>query len=88
MDRRRKPTRVLTAAREIMPEQQAVETLAGLHNAIRALKQMPAVGAASRLLNPERKSTTGSLGARRFNISLMNIRSTFDEMDRKGIKFP
>lgn len=71
-----------------MTESEAVEVLAELHKAVRALQPMTAIQAINVLFNPAPKYTTASIRARHFSSSLTTLRVVFDEMEHKGIKFP
>jgi len=69
-------------------EQEAVETLAGLRKAFKALNTTKAVQAFNALLNNTGKVTSNFQLAGDFSGSLGTLRRVFDEMDSKRIQFP
>jgi hypothetical protein len=71
-----------------MTQEEAIEVLDGFHKAFRALDPMKALHATNALLNPGPVMTTGALRAREFMSALNALRAAFDEMERKGIRFP
>jgi hypothetical protein len=71
-----------------MTEQEAIGVLAEFRKAFNALDQMKTMRAVNALLNPGPVVTTGALRAREFASALATLKTAFDEMDRKGIRFP
>jgi len=71
-----------------MTTQEAMDTLAGFRKAFRALDPTRAMQAINALLNPGPVVTTGFMQAREFASALSTLKTAFDAMDDKGIRFP
>ena len=72
----------------MITEQEAIDVLHGFRKAFKALDQTKTMQAVNALLNPGSVMTTGALRAKEFASALAALRATFDEIDRKGIRFP
>jgi hypothetical protein len=71
-----------------MTEQEAIDVLDGFHKAFRALNRMKAQQAVNTLLITRPSVSSGSSRAFEFSLAIAKIRSAFDELESKGIKFP
>jgi hypothetical protein len=71
-----------------MTEQEAINVLGGLRKAFRALDQSKAMQAFNALMNTGGVVTTAFNLGGDFSGALATLRSVFDAMDNKGIRFP
>lgn len=71
-----------------MTEQEAVDILSGFRKAFRALNQMEAMQAFNTLMNTSGVVTTNFNLAGDFASALATLKTVFDKMDNKGIRFP
>jgi hypothetical protein len=71
-----------------MTEQEAINVLAGFRKAFRALNPTEAVQAFNALMNTGAVVTTAFNLASDFGSALATLKSVFDRMDDKGIRFP
>jgi len=69
-----------------MTEKEAIETLAGLQKAFRALNQAKAMQAFKALMDTGLPASTIDIRME-FSRALAGLRVVFEEMDKKGIKF-
>ena len=71
-----------------MTEQEAIDVLAGFRKAFRALNSMQAVQAFNALMNSDGVVTTNFILAGDLASALATLKTVFDRMDDKGIRFP
>ena len=71
-----------------MTDQEAIVVLDGFRKAFNGLDPTKTMQAVNALLNAGPVVTTGALRAREFSSALSTLRTVFDQMDRKGIRFP
>ena len=70
-----------------MTEQEATEVLDEFHKAFRALNQVKAMQAYNALMNNTGVVTTAFNLGGEFSRALAALRSVFDAMEKKGIRF-
>jgi hypothetical protein len=71
----------------MMTKEEAIEVLDDFHKAFRALNPMTAQQAVNALLNSGPVMGSGFRIAGEFASGFSALRSAFDEMERKGIRF-
>jgi hypothetical protein len=74
--------------RKVMTEQEAINVLDGFRKAFRALNPIEAMGAYNALMNSGGTMTTAFNLGRDFSHALATLKSVFDTMENKGIRFP